>query len=163
MIKKMEKEKIIKKLLLILIIFLIILTLSSCKRKSTIKNEEYIIDETQQENQYIEIIEDDQNVDWDKEKEKLKGVGKLDVRSFSTITVILFRETKELKTELEKEQLDEKKIKQKINEKKEELFKYFGITKEQYNEFYKKNKNEVDNFIASHPSYYNEIEVEQGY
>lgn len=161
--KNMNKKK---KLLIFIVILFLILTLfffPSCKKKTNIKNEEYIIDETEQGQQFIELQQENENVDWTKEKKKLKGIGKLDIRTFSTITVILFREVKDLKTQLEKKHYSDEQIKTEINKKKDELYNYFGITKDEYNEFYKNNKNEIDNFIASHPSYYSEIEVEEGF
>jgi hypothetical protein len=98
-----KKLKTIITLLIILLGFVFLFSLSSCKKKAEVKDDVFIIENEEVEEPFYELDDEEEEINWDKEKERLKGVGKLDIRTFSIITVIISREIKDLETKLKKQ------------------------------------------------------------
>ncbi len=152
----MKKKFII--IFIIIILFFSVIFLFSCKKKSGLESEYQI-----EEDDSIDIVIGTKGteIDWDAEKEKLKGIGKINnVKDFCTI-MVLWRK------ELDKEgynllgSFTEEQTK-KIEELKKTFFSYFGITTEQFDSYANENKNAIDQFILSNPVYQDALISIQG-
>ncbi len=133
-----------------------LLNFISCQKKEKFIDDEFIVvEEDDDSNDLIytdEII--DEEVDWDYEKKRLKGVGikDLSIRDYCTISVLI---QKDINQYIENNYQDASSdVKESATKNKSEaLFQYFGINKEENDEYYNKNKNQIENFIQTHSEY----------
>jgi hypothetical protein len=138
--------------LVAIIFFLLVIQLSfiSCSKKSSTEGE-YQIDE-EEGTINIDLGSSKQTIDWESEKERLKGVGQIkNVQDYCSIMVLW-------RNELDKNGYNTsinftEEEKQKINSLKENFLSYFGITPYDFDQYGQENINAIEQYILSNPVY----------
>jgi len=152
------KKKIFITLLICFLLFSLTLLFYSCNKKSTGEDEYQL-----EEDDSIDIVVSSKGteIDWEAEKEKLKGIGKINnVKDFCTIMVLWRKELDKKEYNLLGTYTEEEKVK--IEELKKSFFTFFGITSDEYEQYANDNKNAIDQFILSNPVYQNALISIQG-
>jgi len=152
------KKKIFITLVICFLLFSLTLLFYSCNKKNTGEGEYQL-----EEDDSIDIVVSSKGteIDWEAEKEKLKGIGKINnVKDFCTIMVLWRKELDKKEYNLLGTYTEEEKVK--IEELKKSFFTFFGITSEEYEQYANDNKNAIDQFILSNPVYQNALISIQG-
>lgn len=162
----MNKKYIYYKFLIItffvLLLFSIIMNFSSCKMRNKMSEDNLLVEDEEGEKIFIvEQSDQYQNVNWEEEKKKLEGVGKInDVPTYCLIVSIISIELKKLEEEMIIKKFSEEEKSNQIINKRDELLKYFNITQKDLDEFYEKNKVMIENFIITHNEFRKALEIE---
>ncbi len=142
-------NKVLFILLFLILLFIIFSFLFACAKKNTNEGEYQL-----EEDDSIDIVVGSKGteIDWEAEKEKLKGIGRIsNVKDFCTIMVLWRKELDNAGYNLLGSYTEEQK--KNIESLKNDFFSYFGITAQQYEDYANENKNAIDQFILSNPAY----------
>ncbi|HPB47260.1 MAG TPA: hypothetical protein PK520_04555 [Exilispira sp.] len=146
----MKKSAIIYSVAIIFFLLVMQLFFISCSKKSSSEGE-YQIDE-EEDTINIDLGSSKQTIDWESEKERLKGVGQIkNVQDYCSIMVLWRKELDKNGYNTMTNFTEEEK--QKINALKESFLTYFGITPSDFDHYGQENSNAIEQYILSNPVY----------
>ncbi|HNV43440.1 MAG TPA: hypothetical protein PKH20_01685 [Exilispira sp.] len=146
----MKKSAIIYSVAIIFFLLVMQLFFISCSKKSSSEGE-YQIDE-EEDTINIDLGSSKQTIDWESEKERLKGVGQIkNVQDYCSIMDLWRKELDKNGYNTLTNFTEEEK--QKINALKESFLTYFGITPSDFDQYGQENSNAIEQYILSNPVY----------